>query len=166
MRRGRYSRPGPPGWKIAFLDLFPAWTQDAYWHLLDAQRACAIVVSQIKVAEQVNLLKAAGGYRPLTMLEESFKAIEGPVARRRVLARRTVEPGCIYSAANLAGEAGMQAASEVLYTDTLVCETRSPTAVLSLVSLQITKNSIIRWSCVVWTRSTNTGAFPMMPARA
>eukprot|EP00972_Heterocapsa_arctica_P035967 5291572-Heterocapsa_arctica.AAC.1 len=56
------------------------------------------------------------------MLEESFKAIEGPVARRMTATRRGLADGAVYSATNLAGEPGRCAASEVLYTDALVCE--------------------------------------------
>eukprot|EP00972_Heterocapsa_arctica_P055483 8186116-Heterocapsa_arctica.AAC.1 len=41
-RRGRFSRPGPSGWKPSFLCLFPEWAQDAYWRLVDTQREVAI----------------------------------------------------------------------------------------------------------------------------
>eukprot|EP00972_Heterocapsa_arctica_P005835 861758-Heterocapsa_arctica.AAC.1 len=59
------------------------------------------------------------------MLEESFKAVEGPVARRQVSARQSLPDGAVYSAANLASEAGRSAAHEVLYLDALVCEDSS-----------------------------------------
>ena len=81
MRRGRNSRPGRSGFKLALLALCPKWMQDAYWQLVDTQRACAIIAGPNKVADQLNIPKP-GGWRPLTMLEESLKAIEGPVARR------------------------------------------------------------------------------------
>ena len=56
------------------------------------------------------------------MLEESFKAIEGPIARRKTQARRTWPDGTVYYPFNLAGEVAKRATSEVLYTDALVCE--------------------------------------------
>ena len=122
MRRGKLSRPGPSGWKVAFLPLFPPWAQDAYWHLVDTQRACASVASALRCASQVNLAKASGGHRPITMLEESFKVIEGPVARRMVSSRSALPDDSVYSSANLASESGRSAAPEVLYLDALVCE--------------------------------------------
>ena len=56
------------------------------------------------------------------MLEESFKAIEGPVARRKTEARRTWPNGTVYQSFNLPREVAKRAAPEVLYTDALVCE--------------------------------------------
>ena len=56
------------------------------------------------------------------MLEESFKAIEGPIARRKTQARRTWPDGTVYYPFNLAGEVAKRATSEVLYIDALVCE--------------------------------------------
>ena len=56
------------------------------------------------------------------MLEESFKAIEGVVCRRRLARRAALPDGAVYSACNLAGEPGKAAACEVLYADALVCE--------------------------------------------
>ena len=50
-----------------------------------------------KFAEQVNMPKPQGGWRALAMLEESFKAIEGPVARRKVLVRAGLPTGVVYS---------------------------------------------------------------------
>ena len=122
MRRGRGSRPGLSCWKPAFLPLYPAWAQEAYWLLVDTQRACCMVATALKTGLQVHLLKPSGGYRPLTMLEDSFKAIEGPVTRRKLDVRSRLSVGDVYSGANLAGESGRRAASEVLYLDVLVCE--------------------------------------------
>ena len=93
-----------------------------YWDLVDTQRASGIIAAATKMAVQVNLNKPSGGVRPLTMLEESFKAIEGPVARRKTEARRTWPNGTVYHSFNLAGEVAKRAAPEVLYTDALVCE--------------------------------------------
>ena len=56
------------------------------------------------------------------MLEESFKAIEGPVVRRKTEARRSWPDGTVYQPFNLAGEVAKRATSEVLCTDALVCE--------------------------------------------
>ena len=90
--------------------------------LIDTQRQCALVATRSKSALQYNMAKPQGGFRPITFLEESLKAIEGLVARRRRLARRPLRDGTVYCAANQAGESGRQAASAVLYLDTLVCE--------------------------------------------
>ena len=78
VKGSRHSRPCPSYWKTAFLVLFLAWAQEAYWDLIDTQRRCRIISSFIKNATQVHLDKLSGGFRPLTMLEESLKAIEGP----------------------------------------------------------------------------------------
>ena len=107
---------------MAFLLWFPEWAQEAYWDFIDTRRACGIIAATIKKASQVNLDKSTGGVRRLTMLEESFKAIEGPVARRKTNARREWSDGTTYPPANLAGERGKRAASEVLYTDAMVCD--------------------------------------------
>ena len=56
------------------------------------------------------------------MLEESFKAIEGPVARRKTEARHAWPDGTVYQPFNFAGEIAKRAAPEVLYTDALGCE--------------------------------------------
>ena len=74
------------------------------------------------MAVQVHLDKPSGGVRPLTMLEESFKAIAGPVARRKTEARRYWPDGTVYHPFNMAGEVAKRVTSEVLYTDALVCE--------------------------------------------
>jgi len=104
-----------------FLELFPQWAQDAHWSLTNTQRACAVVASALKNATQVNIPKAVG-YRPLAMLEESFKIIEGLPARRRSAARLGSKLGSVYSASNLAGEARQQATSAVLCLDAMLCE--------------------------------------------
>ena len=96
MQHSKLSRPGPSYWKIAFLVFFPEWAQDAYWDLIDTQRACGIIAAATKIATQVHLDKATGGVRPLTMLEESFKAIEGLVAHRKTRARRVWPDGTVY----------------------------------------------------------------------
>ena len=56
------------------------------------------------------------------MLEEAFKAIEGPVTHRLVSARASLPAGSVYSAWNRAYEPGQSAASDVLYLDVQVCE--------------------------------------------
>ena len=63
--------------------------------------------------------KKDGGWRLLTMLEESFKAVEGPVARRKVQVRAALGDGTVFSATNLAGESRRRATGEVLYVDAL-----------------------------------------------
>ena len=60
--------------------------------------------------------------RPLTMLEDSLKAIEGPVARRKTKARHAWPDGTVNVPFNLAGEISKRTASEVLYIDVLICE--------------------------------------------
>ena len=72
-----------------------------------------------KQAVQVNIPKPTARPRLLTMLEESFKAIEGLVCRRRPAARCNAP---LYGSCNLAGDPGWRAASEVLFSDTLLCE--------------------------------------------
>ena len=98
------------------------WAQDTFWGLLNIQQCLGIVTTRSKKGIQVNLDKPKGGFRPLAMLEESLKAIGGPVVWRRVLARCICENGTTYGARNLAGEAGRHAAPEALYADTFVCE--------------------------------------------
>ena len=114
--RSRNSRPGQSGWKLAFLQFFPGWVQEAYWRSLDVQRGCGLVADGLKTGVQVNIPKTKGGYRPLTMLEEGFKAIEGPVTRRLARARQRLAPNAIYSSMNRAFDPGVSAAPEVLYT--------------------------------------------------
>ena len=104
------------------MELFPVWAQEAYWDLIDTMRLSTLLADRSKDAIQVNLTKEAGGYRPLVMLEETLKAVEGPVARRRVSRRSSLVPGHVYSQCNLAGEAGCRAAQEVMYGDALICE--------------------------------------------
>ena len=74
------------------------------------------------MAVQVNLDNPSGGVRPLTMLEESFKAIERPATRRKTEARRGWPDGTVYQPFNFAGEIAKRDAPKVLYTDALVCE--------------------------------------------
>ena len=69
MQNSKLSRPGPSYWKTAFLAFFFVWAQEAYWDLIDTQRASGIIASHTKMAVQVNLDKPSGGVRPLTMLE-------------------------------------------------------------------------------------------------
>ena len=102
--------------------LFPEWAQEAYWDLIDTQRGCRIIASSIKNAIQVHLDKLSGGFRPLTMLEESLKAIEGPPARRRALQRGEWPNGAVFFDFNLAGEFHIRATLEVLALDAMVCE--------------------------------------------
>ena len=104
------------------MTLFPEWAQEAYWDLIDTQRACRIIATPLKRATQVRLDKPTGGYRPLTMLEESLKAIEGPPSRRRAQQRSQWPIGTIYFDSNLAGELHIRATLEVLAIDTMVCE--------------------------------------------
>ena len=78
--KSKRKRPGPTYWKVAFVPLFQEWVQEAYWDFIDTQRACSVVAENIRKATQVNLDKTSDGVRPLTMLEESRTAIEGPVA--------------------------------------------------------------------------------------
>ena len=56
------------------------------------------------------------------MLEESYKAVEAPVTSRQVASRSPWDLDGIYSSTNRAYSRGVSATSEVLYTDTLVCE--------------------------------------------
>ena len=63
--------------------MFPEWAQEAYWDLIDTQRACKIIATETKKAIQVNLDTTNGGVRPVTMLEELLKTVEGPVASRK-----------------------------------------------------------------------------------
>ena len=116
------SRPGPSGWKLCYLHFYPSWVQDIFWLSLDTQRAIGSVAPSLKTAVQVNMPKPKGGWRPLTMLEEAFKAIEGPVTHRLVSARASLPAGSVYSAWNRAYEPGQSAASDVLYLDVQVCE--------------------------------------------
>ena len=122
MQGSKYSRPGLSYWKTAFLGLFLEWAQEAYWDLIDTQRECRIIASPIKQATQVHLDKLTGGVRPLTMLEESLKAIEGPPARRRAFQRGEWRIGAVYFDFNLAGELHIRATLEVLALDAMVCE--------------------------------------------
>ena len=120
--RFRHSRPGPSGWKVCYIEAFPPWLQDLYWTAIDLQRLTGIVAPSLQVAVQVHLAKPAGGWRPLSMLEEGLKSIEAPVAARLSNARL----GCCldhpFSHLNRAYAKGVPAAVQVLYLDCLVCE--------------------------------------------
>ncbi|CAE7809936.1 unnamed protein product, partial [Symbiodinium necroappetens] len=116
------SRPGPSGWKLCFLLFFPSWVQELFWLMLDIQRQHACIAPSLLQAVQVNLPKPKGGWRPLTMLEESYKAIEGPVTHRLLSARAALPAGAVYSATNRAYEPGQSAAADVLYLDVMVTE--------------------------------------------
>ena len=121
-RKMRWSRPGRSGLKLAFLPLFPQWIRDLFWELLDTQRQLALVTEDNKRALQINLPKSTGGWRPLTMMEESFKAIEGPVTSRLSAGRARLPLGDFYSLTNLAYERRQSATADVLYTDCIVTE--------------------------------------------
>ncbi|CAE7770376.1 unnamed protein product [Symbiodinium sp. CCMP2592] len=122
LSKGRSSRPGPSGWKVCYLRLFPDWAREYYWHSLDVQRGCGLVAAHSRQALQVNMAKPKGGWRPLTMLEESFKAVEGPVTKRLASMRRRLPPGCMYCPSNQAYEPGVNAAPLVLYLDAMTLE--------------------------------------------
>ena len=69
INKSKHSRPGPSFWKEAFLPWFPEWAQEAYWDIIDTQKACRSIAAASKKASQVNLDKSTGGVRLLTMLE-------------------------------------------------------------------------------------------------
>jgi hypothetical protein len=71
---------------------------------------------------QLNAEKASGGWRPLCMLETTAKLIDALFVRRKLALRSLHEPGRIYSAQNIGGEMGYEAATEVLYLNALVVE--------------------------------------------
>ena len=56
------------------------------------------------------------------MLEESLKAIEGPVASRKNQARQQWPTGTVYTLSNISSEIKHRAAGQVLKIDVLVCE--------------------------------------------
>ena len=118
----KHSRPGPSYWKTAFLVFFLAWAQEAYWHLIDTQRKCRISPFPLKNATQFYLDKPSGSFRLLTMLEESFKPIEGPPARRKALKRIARDLGAVFCSFDLADEIHILSTTEVLCLDALVCE--------------------------------------------
>ena len=122
IRKMRWSRPGRTGFKVAFLPLLPVWCQELFWELTDMQRALATIAPSNKRAVQINLPKSSGGWRPLSMMEEAFKVIEGPVTHRISTARSLLTHGQMYSGTNLAYEKHQAATSEVLYTDCIICE--------------------------------------------
>ena len=71
---------------------------------------------------KVNLDKAFGGVRPLTVLEESFKAIEGFAASRTNQARQQWSTGTVYPPSNISGEIKRRAAGQVFEIDAFVCK--------------------------------------------
>ena len=81
-----------------------------------------MVADVCKQGAQVNIGKPSGGVRPLLMLEETFKAIEGPVARRHAAERAAAGGGTFYSATNPAYDRGVDATAETFYLDVLVTE--------------------------------------------
>ena len=89
---------------------------------IDTQRSRSVVASKIRNSDQVNLDKISRGVRPLTMLEESLKVIEGAIASKKNQARTQLPIGTVYPSSNIAGEAEHRAAATVLQIDALVCE--------------------------------------------
>ena len=158
MQHSKLSRPGPSYWKIAFQVFFPDLAQEAYWDFIDTQRACGIVAAASKMAVQVHLNKPFGGVRPLTMLEESFNAIEGPVARRKTEARRSWPDGTVYQPFNLAGEAAKRATYDLLYIDALI-QTSSCEAVEECMGVQIKATGVTAeaFSCISIVIETKWG---------
>ena len=55
IRRSRAARPGPSGFKMAFLPLFPDWLQETLWLSLDVQRACGLRAQHSNSALQINI---------------------------------------------------------------------------------------------------------------
>ena len=98
------------------------WTAQRLQFSLDVQRECGMRADHSSWALQINVAKPKGGWRPLTMLEETFKAVEGPVTRRLTQWRSRMEPGCLYSDLNRAYEVGVSAAPLVLYLDAMIVE--------------------------------------------
>jgi len=72
--------------------------------------------------EQINAEKPGGGWRPLCMEETTLKVMDAVPVKRKAQARRTMALGQVYSQSNLSGEIGFEAATEVLYLNTLVME--------------------------------------------
>jgi hypothetical protein len=120
--RSRNSCPGISGWKNLFILLFPPHIQDLYWDILDIERSTAILEPSLGLARQVHLDKPGGGFRPISLLEEPLKAVEGLLARRKTDARALLGKDTIYCDLNLCGEKGSLAAQEAMYTDAMVCE--------------------------------------------
>ena len=122
LSKHRHSCPGPSGWKMAFLEFFPDHVQQLYWRSIDFQRRSGIVASSLKQALQVHLSKASGGWRPLSLMEEGFKAVEGPLNRRLAAEVRQDKDGQMYSLLNMGYAPGCPAAPHVLYLDALLLE--------------------------------------------
>ena len=51
----RRSRPGPSGWKLAVIELFPESIQNLYWDATDLQREGCMVADVCKQGVQVNI---------------------------------------------------------------------------------------------------------------
>ena len=83
----RPSRPGPSGWKVCYIEAFPPDVQQLYWQCLDLLRMIGTVPPSLQHATQIHLPKPSGGWRPLSMLEESFKAVEAVVVSRLAVQR-------------------------------------------------------------------------------
>ena len=118
----RPSRPGPSGWKVCYIEAFPPDVQQLYWQCLDLLRMIGTVPPSLQHATQIHLPKPSGGWRPLSMLEESFKAVEAVVASRLAVQRDPWHSDAPFSRFNRAYSKGVAAAPEVLYLDCLVCE--------------------------------------------
>ena len=118
----RPSRPGPSGWKVCYIEAFPPDVQQLYWQCLDLLRMIGTVPPSLQHATQIHLPKPSGGWRPLSMLEESFKAVEAVVASRLAVQRDPWHSDAPFSRFNRAYSKGVAAAPEVLCLDCLVCE--------------------------------------------
>jgi len=98
--------------------------------------AVAWFPDELKTAIQLNAQKPAGGWRPLSMVETTAKFIDAIFVKRKLAIRKLLPPGAIYSAYNLGGEKGYEAATEVLYLNIMVIEdhlsTKSPLLVVSI----------------------------------
>ena len=114
--------PGRVGFKLAFLPHLPNWCQELFWELTDTQREMALTAPSNKKAIQINLPKSSGGFRLLSMMEEAFRLIEGPVTQRVATSKSFLELGAVCSNTNLAYEKKQAATAEVLYTDCMLCE--------------------------------------------
>ena len=89
----RPSRPGSSGWKVCYIEAFPPDVQQLYWQCLDLLRMIGAVPPSLQHATQIHLPKPSGGWRPLSMLEESFKAIEAVVRVKACCAARPMALG-------------------------------------------------------------------------
>ena len=108
--------------RICSSSFFPPHVQQLYWDTLDQQRSSALIDPSLGVARQVHLDKSDGGYRPISLLGEDLKSIEGLLARRKATTRAALGRDTIYSSLDLCGDTGALAAQEAMYTDAMVCE--------------------------------------------